>query len=49
MKKLKIYIIEDVNVFTWEEYLKLFDLAIKYIKEKNILNLIREGDFILMG
>lgn len=48
-KKLRIYIIEDVNVFTWDEYLKLFDLAIKYMKEKNILYLIREGDFILMG
>ena len=41
--------IEDVNIFTDQEYMDLVDNAIKSINTKTNLNLVRKGKKIILG
>lgn len=41
--------IEDVNIFTDQEYMDLVDSAIKSINTKTNLNLVRKGKKIILG
>lgn len=41
--------IDDVNIFTNQEYMDLVDSAIKSINIKTNLNLVRKGKKIILG
>lgn len=41
--------IDDVNIFTDQEYMDLVDSAIKSINIKTNLNLVRKGKKIILG
>ncbi len=41
--------IDDVNIFTDQEYMDLVDNAIKSINTKTNLNLVRKGKKIILG
>ncbi len=41
--------IDDVNIFTDQEYMDLVDSAIKSINTKTNLNLVRKGKKIILG
>ena len=41
--------IDDVNIFTDQEYMDLVDSAIKSINTKTNLNLVRKGKQIILG
>lgn len=41
--------IDDVNIFTDQEYMDLVDSAIKSINTKTNLNLVRRGKKIILG
>lgn len=41
--------IDDVNIFTNQEYMDLVDSAIKSINTKTNLNLVRKGKQIILG
>ena len=48
-KTMDIIKIEDVNIFTDQEYMDLVDSAIKSINTKTNLNLVRKGKKIILG
>lgn len=48
-KTMDIIKIEDVNIFTDQEYMDLVDNAIKSINTKTNLNLVRKGKKIILG
>ena len=48
-KTMDIIKIDDVNIFTDQEYMDLVDSAIKSINTKTNLNLVRKGKKIILG
>lgn len=48
-KAMDIIKLEDVNIFTDQEYMDLVDSAIKSINTKTNLNLVRKGKKIILG
>ena len=48
-KTMDIIKIEDVNIFTDQEYMDLVDSAIKSINTKTNLNLVRKSKKIILG